>query len=69
MFEIPTAFTLNIAFGGPDLNELFVVTGQLPFDLFTGTLKDQKLTASAGNLFVIKNVGATGYAGVPLRLN
>lgn len=69
VFEIDTAFTNNIAFCGPNLDEICVVTGQLPSDLFTGGLKEQELTPTAGFLHIIKNVGATGYAARPLRLN
>lgn len=68
VFDIPTRIVNNIAFGGPELNELFVTTAQLTFDLFSGALTDEEKTSSAGFLFIIKDVGATGYAGKELRL-
>lgn len=67
-FEIPTEIVINIAFGGPKKNELFVTTSRLPFDLFTGQLANDTLSSSAGFLFIIKDTGARGIEGTALRL-
>lgn len=53
-FELPTRFIHNLAFGGPNLNELFVTSGRLPFDLYTGGLASDTVTVTVTKILVLK---------------
>lgn len=50
------------------MNELFVTSAQLSFDLFSAELTDEAKSTSAGYLFIIKDVAATGYPGKDFHL-
>lgn len=68
VYNLPTHIVTNLAFGGPYLDELFVLSSRLPFNLFTGQIDNDPLTSSAGSMFIIKNVNAKGYNGGTLYI-
>lgn len=68
IYHIPTPIVNGVAFGGPDLNELFVTTSRLEFNMFTAELESERITPNAGSLFIIKDVHAVGYAGTEIKL-
>lgn len=57
--ELPTKIITGISFGGPDMNELLVMTGTVAYDLHTGTRENSTDDA----LFIIKNLNVKGMPG------
>lgn len=66
VIEVPTQLIVNVAFGGPDLNVLFVTTASFPLNANTGLPELRQLSPEAGSLFMIEGIGATGYEGYKL---
>lgn len=68
LIKFPVPNIQSVAFGGPKLNILFATTSNFPLSALTG-LPDpsQKLPADSGLLFMVKNLGVTGYTGRNLR--
>lgn len=57
---MPTELISHLEFGGDDLRTLFVTSGSVPEDIFTGAVIDQQLSPSAGKLFMVKGLCAKG---------
>lgn len=66
--ELPTQLINNLAFGGPFFDKLFVTTGSTAFNFDSGTIADDTLTPSAGEVFVIENLGTRGFPGYDLGI-
>lgn len=60
---MPTQVITGLAFGGPKLKTLFVLSASLPVDIYTGQSSNQSLTESAGSMFMVKGLKTRGYAG------
>lgn len=64
---MPTQIITSSAFGGPDLDILFVTSASAATDVYTGEGNGAVLTNSAGYLFMVTGLGAKGFAGNKLR--
>lgn len=58
--EIPAKQVTSVAFGGPDMDILFVTTA--------ATTRDGEQPPLAGHLFKVTGLGAKGFAGVKVRV-
>lgn len=56
--ELPATQITSVAFGGPNLDILYVTTAN----------KDGKQPEGSGYLYKVTGLGEKGYAGVPLNL-
>lgn len=65
--ELPTPVFANLAFGGPNLDTVFVTTGTIASDIFSGAPTNATLASSAGMLIMIKGLNSKGYKGQKLR--
>lgn len=57
---MPTEMITSLAWGGKNLDILFVTSATEPYDLFTGEITDRKLTPDAGRVFMVKGLGVKG---------
>lgn len=64
---MPTEMIVNVVFGGPHLDALFVTSASVPLDLYEGAPVSRTLTPDAGSLFIIERTGAKGYNGRQLN--
>lgn len=67
IYRLPTQVICDVALGGPKLNKLFVTSSKVAINLFTGQPSNDKLTSSAGSLFII-DVGTPGFKASKVRL-
>lgn len=61
--EIPAENVLTVVFGGHDLSTLFVTTGTKVYNFLTGEISKRTFSDQSGSIFMVKNLGAKGYAG------
>lgn len=62
MIELSTQVITGLVFGGPKLKTLFILSGSLPVDIYTGQSSNQSLTDMAGSMFIVKGLKTKGYA-------
>lgn len=60
---MPTEIIVNLVFGGPNLDVLFVTSAALPVGIHSGLSTDRKLTPEAGSLFMIEGLNSRGFDG------
>lgn len=65
--QLPAEIVTNVAFGGPNLDILFITTGSKAFALGSGKVLSNFSPAS-GTLYMIKGLKAKGYSGRKLCL-
>ena len=61
--KIPEPHVTSVAFGGPQLDELYVTTGK-----FFLTEEQLKKYPEAGSIFRVTGVGVKGYPGQTVKL-
>lgn len=61
--KIPAENVLSVVFGGHDLGTLFVTTGKKAYDFLTGEISNRTFPDQSGSIFMVKHLGAKGYAG------
>lgn len=62
-YELPARFVSSGAFGGKDLDLLYVISARIALDIFTGLPVDESISKDEGKLFVIKGLGVKGNCG------
>lgn len=60
---MPTEIIVNLVFGGPNLDVLFVTSAALPVGIHSGLPTDRTLTPEAGSLFMIEGLKSSGFDG------
>lgn len=68
VIEMPTQLVVNLAFGGPNLDVLFVTSAKGTLGIYSGKSTNQTLTDVAGSLFMIEGLNARGFNGRKLNL-
>lgn len=68
MFDIPTQIVVNLVFGGPELNVLFITTASQPFGVYSGQPTGQTLTEGGGSLYMLTGLTAPGYGSSKLDI-
>lgn len=63
--EIPAEAVANVAFGGLNLDILFVSTDKAPFDFTTGGISTKIISPLSGSIFMVTGLGETGYPARP----
>lgn len=63
VINLPTQVVNGVAFGGPEMDKIFVTTGSTIYDIYSGSPANETISSSAGGLFMISGLGAKGYAG------
>lgn len=58
----PAKQITSVAFGGPDLDELYVTSANIP------STKDYEVGLEGGSLYRVSGVGAKGYPGLKVKL-
>lgn len=62
--DVPVQSPTSVAFGGPDLDVMFLTTCYNTVDAFTGAvIEHDESEPDAGKLFVITGLGRRGKAG------
>jgi sugar lactone lactonase YvrE len=61
--EIPAPQVTSVAFGGPQLDELYVTTAN-----FFLSEEQQKKYPASGAIFRVTGLGVQGYPGQPVKL-
>lgn len=65
--KMPAEIITSVAFGGPKLDILFVMTGSKAFKLSSGEVLSS-FSSGSGLVYMIKGLGATGFAGRKLLI-
>lgn len=66
---IPAKQVTSVAFGGPNLDILFVTTAAIAVSAANiGLNSDSKQSELAGHLFKVTGLGAKGFPGVKVRV-
>lgn len=65
---LPTPLIAAPAFGGPELDVLYVATSNLPIDYYSGVVSPPLRKPPAGNLFMIRGLSAKGAPSYRLTL-
>lgn len=62
-YKIPAQFPNACAFGGRELDRLYVTSSSDAFNVFTAVATKDGTTRNDGKIYVIKNLSAKGYCG------
>lgn len=62
MIDLSTEIITAVAFGGPKMDILFVLSSSLPLNIYTGQSTNGMLSSSAGSLFMVDGLGTKGFA-------
>lgn len=67
---MPTEVITSASFGGRNLEDLYVTTGTMGVDFYTGLPSDMTSVTSSpgGSIFVIKGLNAKGYPARRLNI-
>lgn len=66
---IPARQVTSVAFGGPNLDILYVTTASAPINAAEiGLSADEKQSELAGHLFAVTALGTKGFPGVKVRV-
>lgn len=66
---IPTEKVTSVAFGGPNLDILYVTTASIPVNATDiGLTSDSAQSEFAGRLFKVTGLGSKGFPGVKVRV-
>lgn len=65
--QLQAEIVTDLAFGGPNLDILFVTTGSKAFDLGSGKVLSN-FSPESGTVYMIKGLDAKGYPGRKLCL-
>lgn len=65
--HLPAEIVTNLAFGGPNLDILFITTGSKAFALDSGKVLSN-FSPESGTIYMIKGLKAKGYSGRKLCL-
>lgn len=65
--QLPAEIVTGVAFGGPNLDILFVTTASKAFALDSGRIVSNFSPAS-GTVYMIRGLGARGFPGRKLRV-
>lgn len=63
IFKIPAQLVSSCAFGGENLDTLFVTTGRVLFDFNTQQIVNQTASPNEGLLYMVKDTCAKGCCG------
>lgn len=64
--KIPAEPVASVAFGGPNLDILFVSTDQMPFNTTTGGISERNISPLSGSIFMVKGLNTKGYPARPI---
>lgn len=68
MIKIPAEIIVSVAWGGQNLDQLYVGTAAKAFDINSGAILNQTFSAGSGSIYVVTGLNATGPAGRPVCL-
>lgn len=61
VINLPTEIITSVAFGGPKMDVLFVLSSTFPLSIHTGLSTNETLSSTAGSLFMVRGLRARGF--------